>query len=63
MMNRKGQALVEYILIIAVVSIIAIAIVGIFGGYIKDTITKVSCSLTTGEYVEGNNPGEAKCNK
>ena len=63
MKKENGQALVEYILIVAVVSVIAIAIVGIFGGHIKDTITNVSCSLTNGKYIEGNNPGEAKCNK
>ena len=39
-MNKKGQALVEYILIIALVSVLAIALVNYFGGYLKDSITK-----------------------
>ena len=60
-MNRKGQALVEYILIIALVSVIAIALVNYFGGYLKDVITKTSCSMLNKNYVEGANPGDAKC--
>ena len=35
-MNKNGQALVEYILIIALISVIAIALVNYFGGYLKD---------------------------
>lgn len=63
MMKSKGQALVEYILIIAIVSIIVITVVGIFGNYLKDTITKVSCSLTDGTYISSDQPGQGKCNK
>lgn len=61
MRDKKGQALVEYVLIIAVISVIVISIVNIFGGYLKDSITKTSCSLVGKEYKEGNNPGEASC--
>lgn len=61
-MNRKrGQALVEYILIIALISVIAIALVNYLGGYLKDAITKTSCSLADEEYVKGEKPGEGKC--
>ena len=48
-MNKKGQALVEYILIIALISVIAIALVNYFGGYLKDVVTKSSCGAV-GEY-------------
>ena len=41
-MNKRGQALVEYILIIALISVIAIALVNYLGGYLKDAITKTS---------------------
>lgn len=61
LMNKKGQALVEYVLIIAVISVIAIALVNYFGGYLKDSITKTSCSLVGEEYVKGKKPGEAYC--
>lgn len=61
MRNKKGQALVEYVLIIAVISVIVIAVVNIFGGYLKDSITKTSCSLVGKEYKEGKSPGEATC--
>ena len=60
-MNKKGQALVEYILIIALVSVLAIALVNYFGGYLKDSITKTSCSMIDQEYVAGEKPGDGKC--
>lgn len=61
MLNKKGQALTEYILIIALISVIAIAIVNVFGGYLKDAMTKTSCSLVNQEFVEGEKPGEGYC--
>lgn len=61
MNNSKGQALVEYVLIIALISVITVSLVSYFGGFLKDTITKTSCSLIDKVYVEGSKPGEAKC--
>lgn len=61
MKNNKGQALVEYVLIVAIISVITIAIVNYFGGYLKDSITKTSCSMVDKEYVEGDKPGDAYC--
>ena len=61
MKNNKGQALVEYVLIIALISVITISLVNYFGGYLKDSITKTSCSLVNQEYQEGDKPGEGKC--
>ena len=58
---KKGQALVEYILIIALISVIAIALVKYFGGYLKDAITKTSCQMVDQEYIAGSKPGEGKC--
>lgn len=60
-MNNKGQALVEYVLIVAIISVITISIVSYFGGYLKDTITKTSCELVDKVYREGAKPGEAQC--
>ena len=40
MKSKNGQALTEYILIIALISVIAITLVNLFGGYLKDSITK-----------------------
>lgn len=60
-MSKRGQALVEYILIIALISVIAIAIVNYFGGYLKDAITKTSCNIAGEEYIKGDKPGEAHC--
>lgn len=60
-LNKKGQALVEYLLIIAVISVIVVSVVKLFGGYLQDAMTKSSCRLVDKEYVEGKNPGEGMC--
>ena len=60
-LNKKGQALIEYVLIVALISIIAIALVNYFGGYLKDAITKSSCSIVGEEYIKGDKPGEGYC--
>ena len=61
MLNRKGQTLVEYVLIISLVTVIAIAAVKIFGGYLKDSVTKMSCQMIGKEYVKSKTVGEAYC--
>ena len=60
-LNRKGQTLVEYVLIISLVTVVAIASVRIFGGYLKDSITKMSCQMIGKEYVEAKTIGKAYC--
>lgn len=60
-LNTKGQALVEYLLIIAVISVIVVSVVKLLGGYLQDMMTKSSCNLTDKVYVEGSKPGEGKC--
>lgn len=60
-LNEKGQALVEYVLIIALITVIAVTGVKFLGGYIKDALTKTSCSIMDQEYKQGKNPGEGKC--
>ena len=59
--NNKGQALVEYVLIIALISVVIIGLVNAFGGYLKDSMTKTSCSLVGQEYVKGAKAGEGYC--
>ena len=60
-LNNKGQALVEYVLIIALISVVIIGLVNAFGGYVKDAMTKTNCNLVGQEYVEGDKPGEGSC--
>ena len=60
-MNKKGQALVEYVLIIALISVVIIGIVNLFGGYLKDSMTKSSCELIGEEYQKGAKAGEGTC--
>jgi len=59
--GNKGQALVEYLLIIAVISVVVVSLVKLLGGYLQDSITKTSCSLIDKVYVEGSKPGEGQC--
>ena len=61
MKNNRGQALVEYILIIALMSIIIISLVKFFGGYLRDAITKTSCNVAGLEYVAGDKAGDGVC--
>lgn len=60
-MNNKGQTLVEYVLIISLITVVAVAVVKIFGGYLKDTVTKMSCEMMKKEYVEGEKIGQGYC--
>ena len=50
-LNRKGQTLVEYVLIISLITVVAIGLVKIFGGYLQDAK----------EYVEGEKVGGGYC--
>ena len=50
-LNRKGQTLVEYVLIISLITVLAIGLVKIFGGYLQDAVTKMGCSISGKEYV------------
>ena len=60
-MNNRGQALVEYLLIIAVISVVVVTVVKLLGGYVMDSATKTGCNLSGGTYVEGKTPGQATC--
>lgn len=59
--NSNGQTLVEYVLIIALISVVAISLVTLLGGYLKDAITKSSCELVGEVYVKGEKSGEGYC--
>ena len=59
--NKRGQALVEYVLIIALISVVIIGLINVFGGYLKDAMTKTSCNLTGQEYIKGSKVGEGYC--
>ena len=61
MLNRKGQTLVEYVLIISLITVVAVAVVKIFSGYLKDRITKLGCQMMDKQYIEGVKIGEGYC--
>ena len=50
-----------YLVIIGGGSVIVVSVVKIFGGYLQDSMTKSSCKLVDKEYVEGDKPGEGRC--
>ena len=56
-LNRKGQTLVEYVLIISLITVVAIGLVKIFGGYLQDAVTKMGCNISGKEYKEGGKGG------
>ena len=60
-LNNRGQALVEYVLIIALISVIIIGLVNALGGYLADSMTKTSCEMVGQKYVAGSKPGEGHC--
>ncbi|TFF63559.1 Flp family type IVb pilin [Helcococcus ovis] len=47
MKEESGQGMVEYGLILALISVVVIAILSSIGGQLKDTFDKVLKSLTT----------------
>ena len=60
-LNNKGQTLVEYVLIISLITVVAIAAVKILGGRLKDKITEVGCEISGKDFVEGESPGFGYC--
>ena len=60
-LNNKGQTLVEYVLIISLITVVAIAAVKILGGRLKDKITEVGCEISGKTYIEGESSGEGYC--
>jgi len=47
--SRKGQTLVEYALILAFISVVAISVLASLGGQIKGTFTKISSALSSAQ--------------
>lgn len=60
-LNNKGQTLVEYVLIISLITVLAIGLVKVFGGYLQDAITKMGCQVSGKEYIEGEKIGGGYC--
>lgn len=60
-LNNKGQTLVEYVLIISLITVVAIAAVKILGGRLKDKITEVGCEISGKVYIEGESAGDGYC--
>ena len=43
--NRRGIAMTEYLIMLAIVAVAAIAVVGLFGQQIKSTLTRANQAL------------------
>ncbi len=61
MTNNRGQALVEYILIIALIVIIIVTAMRLLSGYVYDIMTKTTCDISGKTYIEGDRPGDGTC--
>lgn len=60
-LNNKGQTLVEYVLIISLITVVAIAAVKILGGRLKDKVTEIGCEISGKSFVEGESTGFGYC--
>ncbi|HKU29945.1 Flp family type IVb pilin [Arthrobacter sp. NyZ413] len=61
--DEAGATAVEYGIMVALIAVVIIVAVTLLGGTVKDTFTKISCSMTTGKtYTAGTSAGGATCN-
>ena len=58
MLNNKGQTLVEYVLIIAIISTFIIGMFFFLKNEFMDQITRLSCELSGQEYHDGDKRGK-----
>ena len=61
MLNNRGQTLVEYVLIIAIVSTFIIGMFFFLKNEFMDQITRLSCGLSGQEYHDGVRSGKCYC--
>ena len=61
MLNNKGQTLVEYVLIIAIISTVIIGMFFFLKDESMDQITRLSCGLSGQEYHDGDKRGKGYC--
>lgn len=61
MLNNKGQTLVEYVLIIAIISTFIIGMFFFLKNEFMDQITRLSCGLSGQEYHDGDKKGKGYC--
>lgn len=61
MLNNKGQTLVEYVLIIAIISTFIIVMFFFLKNEFMDQITRLSCGLSGQEYHDGDKRGKGYC--
>lgn len=59
--NNKGQALIEYVLIITLITTVTTVAILYLGNTVRDQITKIVCEVSNTTYVVGDKPGNAKC--
>ncbi len=60
-MEKESQTFLEYIIVISVITIISLVASKLMGGYLKDTITRTSCSLVNQKYIKSNKIGQGYC--
>lgn len=61
MLNNKGQALVKYVLIMAIISTVIIGMFFFLRNEFMDQIARSSCGLSGQEYHDGDKRGKGYC--
>lgn len=61
--KTSSNNLLKDVVFITLLAILFLVIVGKYGGYASDFITKKSCSAVDEKYVPGENPGGGLCIK
>ena len=59
--DQRGATAVEYGIMVSLIAVVIIVAVTFLGGTLKDTFTKVQCSVSGGTYAAGADAGKATC--
>ncbi|MBT8159196.1 MULTISPECIES: Flp family type IVb pilin [Arthrobacter] len=59
--DETGATAVEYGIMVALIAVVIIVAVTLLGGTVKDTFTKVQCSVAGKTYTAGTSAGGGTC--
>ena len=59
--DQRGATAVEYGIMVSLIAVVIIVAVTLLGGTLKDTFTKVQCSVSNGTFAASTPAGNATC--
>lgn len=59
--DQRGATAVEYGIMVSLIAVVIIVAVTLLGGTLKDTFTKVQCSISNGTFAASTPAGNATC--